>query len=107
MLFAMMSLCDPKTARIRFMVKNLADELGVNPTSISASLSRLKKAMLIAQFMENNGDKYYMVNPYIFSIGRKQRWGLLVQKFFSAFSDDLELQHKFQESSNFYDDEEL
>lgn len=107
MLFAMMSLCDPRTARIKFMVKNLADDLGVNPTSISASLSRLKKIMLVAQFVERNGDKYYMINPYVFSVGRKQRWGLLLQKFLSAFTDNLEPQIKLEQPTEFYDDEEL
>lgn len=106
-LFAMMSLCDPRTARIKFMVKNLADDLGVNPTSISASLSRLKKIMLVAQFAERNGDKYYMINPYVFSVGRKQRWGLLLQKFLSAFTDNLEPQIKLEQPTEFYDDEEL
>ena len=84
-LFAMMSKVDTRTGRIRFVVKNLAAEFDVQPSSISASLSRLKKAMLVATFKEYNGDKYYMVNPYLFSVGTKQRWGLFTQKFLSAF----------------------
>lgn len=84
-LFAIMSKVDTRTGRARFVVKNLATEFGVNPTSISASLSRLKKAVLIATFTEYSGDKYYLVNPYLFSVGTKQRWGLFVQKFNSAF----------------------
>lgn len=84
-LFAIMSKIDTRTARARFLVKNLAIEFNVQSSSISASLSRLKKAMLIATFMEYNGDKYYMVNPHLFSVGTKQRWGLYLKKFVSAF----------------------
>ena len=84
-LFAIMSKIDTRTGRARFVVKNLATEFGVNATSISASISRLKKAVLIATFTEYSGDKYYLVNPYLFSVGTKQRWGLFVQKFSSAF----------------------
>lgn len=84
-LFAIMSKINTKTGKAKFLVKNLAAEFGVNMTSISASISRLKKAALIATFTEYSGEKYYLVNPYIFSVGTRQRWGLFVQKFNSAF----------------------
>lgn len=86
--------------------------MGVNATSISASLSRLKKVMLIAQFAETDEQgrpwgKYYMINPYVFSVGRKQRWGLLLQKFLSAFDQDLTSDYVLSETSDLQDDDEL
>jgi len=87
LLFAIMSLVDMRTGRIKFIVKNLAEELNYTPNSVSLALSRLKKVYLIALFIERNGDKYYMVNPYLFSVGSRQRWGLSIKKFFSAFNE--------------------
>lgn len=87
-LFSMMIRCDPRTAKIKFMVKTLAEDIGMNATSVSASIAKLKKLMLVAMFIERNGEKYYLINPYIFSVGKKQKWGFYVQKFLSAFSDE-------------------
>jgi DNA-binding MarR family transcriptional regulator len=84
-LASIMIRCDLKTARVKFMVKKLAEDIGMNATSVSASIAKLKKLMLVAMFIEEDGEKYYMINPYIFSAGKKQKWGFCVQKFFSAF----------------------
>lgn len=84
-LLAIMSKINVRTGRAKFMVKNLAAEFNTSASSISASISRLKKEFVVASFVEYSGDKYYMVNPYLLSVGSKQRWGLAVRTFFSAF----------------------
>ena len=85
-LFALMSLCDAKTGKIRFTAKVLSEEIGFNPTAFSASLKRLKTNFVIASICESSGDKYYLINPYLFSVGRKQKWGHLVKTFTDAFN---------------------
>jgi len=84
-LFAMMCLCDARTGRIRFMVKNLAEEFGIVANSLSSSLSRLKKVKLIAPFQESNGGRYFLVNPRLFSVGGYNKRKYLIHKFDSAF----------------------
>jgi hypothetical protein len=86
-LFALMSLVNMRSGRIKFLVKNMAEELNYTPHAVSLALSRLKKVCLVASFTERNGDKYYMINPYLFSVGSRQRWGLSIKKFFSAFNE--------------------
>lgn len=86
-LFAMMCHCDTMTGRVKFMVKTLAETFSVTPGNISTSISRLKKAKLVALLVDTNGERYYMVNPYCFSVGRKQRWGAQLVRFMSAFDD--------------------
>lgn len=88
LLFAMMSLANTKTGMIRFTIKELALDLGVNPTSLSASLSRLKKQCMVATLKGDHGDRYYMINPYLFSVGSKKNWGFMLKRFKSAFNAD-------------------
>lgn len=83
-LFALMSLCDEKNCILRFSVKDLAAEMNMNKTSLSHSLKRLKANLLIASGIKGCGDKYYLINPYLFSVGRKQKWGHLVKLFTEA-----------------------
>lgn len=83
-LFALMSLCDEKNCILRFSVKDLAAEMNMNKTSLSNSLKRLKANLLIASGIKGCGDKYYLINPYLFSVGRKQKWGHLVKLFTEA-----------------------
>lgn len=85
-LFALMTRCDSKTGKIKFTVNGLADEIAFNPTSLCASLKRLKQALLIANVQERDGERFYLINPYMFSVGRKQKWGHLVKLFTEALS---------------------
>ena len=85
-LFALMTRCDSKTGKIKFTVNGLASEIGFNPTSLSASLKRLKSALMIANVQERDGERFYLINPYLFSVGRRQKWGHLVKLFNEAFS---------------------
>lgn len=87
-LFAMMSHCDTTTGRVKFMGKALAETFRVAPGNISTSISRLKKAKIVAAFTDSTGEKYYMINPYYFSVGRRQKWGHSLIRFMSAFDDE-------------------
>lgn len=83
-LFAMMSQCDTRTGEIRFMVKTLAADINMNATSFSNSLKRLKTNLIIASVVKRTGDKYYLINPYLFSVGSRQKWGFSLQRFMNA-----------------------
>jgi hypothetical protein len=87
-LFAMMAYCDTTTGRIKFMGKALAETFRVAPGNISTSISRLKKARVVAAFVDSMGEKYYMINPYYFSVGRRQKWGHSLVRFMSAFNNE-------------------
>jgi len=84
-LFAMISLCNTKTGKVRFIAQDLAEELGINKTTLSNSIKRLKTNLIVASILEDDGEKYYMINPYLVSVGRKQKWGHMVNKFAKAF----------------------
>lgn len=83
-LFAMMTQCDVKTGEVRFMIKTLSEQIDMNPASFSNSLKRLKENLLVATVVKHSGDKYYLINPYLFSVGRRQKWGLLLKAFTEA-----------------------
>jgi hypothetical protein len=85
-LFAMMSCCDYKTGKVKFVAKTLAKRLNITATNFSASVKRLKQEFLVALVLEQNGDKYYVINPYLFSVGRRQKWGHLVSLFSEAIN---------------------
>jgi len=86
-LFAMMSCCDYKTGKVKFIAKTLAQRLNITESSLSASIKRLKKEFLVALILEANSDRYYVINPYLFSVGRRQKWGHLLSLFTSAFNE--------------------
>ncbi len=86
-LFAMMAACDYKTGKVKFVAKALAKRLNITETNLSASIKRLKKEFLIALILEPNGEKYYIINPYLFSVGRKQKWGYLLSLFTKAINE--------------------
>jgi DNA-binding transcriptional ArsR family regulator len=83
-LFVLISMCDENNCELRFSVKDLAAKIKMNQASLSNSLKRLKSNLLIASTVKNYGDKYYLINPYLFSVGRKQKWGHLVKLFTEA-----------------------
>ena len=86
-LFAMMATCNHKTGKVKFVAKALAKRLNITETNLSASIKRLKKEFLIALILEPNGEKYYIINPYLFSVGRKQKWGHLLSLFTKAINE--------------------
>lgn len=87
-LYAMMSFCDTKTGRVRFSVLYMAKRLCTSASNVSTSLSRLKKVFAIAQLKDSKGVFFYMINPYLFSVGSRQKWGLLLKQFISVFNDE-------------------
>lgn len=84
-LFALISYMDSKTAKVRFTLKILSEQINMHSSSVSASLKRLKDAFIIAKVVERNGDKYYLISPYLISVGSKKKWGHLHSLFTNAF----------------------
>lgn len=79
-LFAMLAYGAKYSGRIKFCGKDLAAELGITPTNLSASISRLKKCSMIAPVYEH-GESYYIASPYLVRASRKQNWGHSLSKF--------------------------
>jgi hypothetical protein len=71
-----------RSGRVSITAKALAERLGIKLPVCVSSLTRLKKEMLVARVVDrNSGDNYYLLNPYVASVGGPQRRGLLWAQF--------------------------
>ena len=71
-----------RSGRVPITAKALAERLGIKLPVCVSSLTRLKKEMLVARVVDrNSGDNYYLLNPYVASVGGPQRRGLLWAQF--------------------------
>jgi hypothetical protein len=71
-----------RSGRVPITAKALAERLGIKLPVCVSSLTRLKKEMLVARVVDrNNGDNYYLLNPYVASVGGPQRRGHLWAQF--------------------------
>lgn len=71
-----------RSGRVSITAKALAEQLGIKLPVCVSSLTRLKKEMLVARVVDrNSGDNYYLLNPYVASVGGPQRRGLLWAQF--------------------------
>ena len=71
-----------RSGRVPITAKALDERLGIKLPVCVSSLTRLKKEMLVARVVDrNSGDNYYLLNPYVASVGGPQRRGLLWAQF--------------------------
>ena len=71
-----------RSGRVPITAKALAERLDIKLPVCVSSLTRLKKEMLVARVVDrNSGDNYYLLNPYVASVGGPQRRGLLWAQF--------------------------
>ena len=71
-----------RSGRVPITAKALAERLGIKLPVCVSSLTRLKKEMMVARVVDrNSGDNYYLLNPYVASVGGPQRRGLLWAQF--------------------------
>ena len=71
-----------RSGRVPITAKALAERLGIKLPVCVSSLARLKKEMMVARVVDrNSGDNYYLLNPYVASVGGPQRRGLLWAQF--------------------------
>ena len=78
----LMAYMNWRSGRVPITAKALAERLGIKLPVCVSSLTRLKKEMLVARVVDrNSGDNYYLLNPYVASVGGPQRRGLLWAQF--------------------------
>ena len=66
----------------------IAERLGVKPAVCIASLTRLKRQQLVVRAHDrSSGQRYFLVNPFLFSVGGSQRRGHLWAQFKAAIED--------------------
>lgn len=74
-----------RSGRARITVKALANELGLNLSSCADSIRRLKREALLARCVdERTGEVFFLINPFVISVGGPQRRGLLWRMFEEA-----------------------
>lgn len=86
-LWALMHHMD-RLGRVRITTSGLAELLGFSVSACSRSLTRLRRQTLLAKVYDRKtGDIYYLINPFVASIGGSQRRGHLWAQFKAALED--------------------
>lgn len=89
-LFMLMSHCNSRNGKIRVKLSELADQTNTRATDIASSISRLKKNKIIATMTDEMNDRYYAINPYLMSVGRRQFWAMQAKRFLAEFETQQE-----------------
>lgn len=88
LLFVLISYINTKNGQIKISSSALAEDLGVKDSDVRASMSRLKKALILVFVKDKKtNDCFYMLNPSLISVGAKARRGYLRKIFMSAVND--------------------
>ena len=81
-LVMLMSHVNWRSGRARVTATFLAEEIGMQRTHVTSSIGRLRKEMLVARVREPaSGDVYFLLNPYLVSVGGPERRNLLWAQF--------------------------
>jgi Tfp pilus assembly protein PilX len=71
-----------RSGQAQITPNGLAEQLGVQPSNCRMSVSRLRKNMLISRIVNRrSGESYYLVNPYLASVGGPKHRGHLWAQF--------------------------
>jgi len=83
-LFRVVDCTDYRTGKARVTVNQLAQDLALQPSNVSLSVSRLKKEMLVVTARDpETGGRYFLPNPYLTS-NTRARQAYLWQLFQAA-----------------------
>jgi hypothetical protein len=67
---------------------HLAESIGARLTDVSSCMSRLKKALLVATYVDKKtGQKSYLLNPHVFSAGGKSKRAMLWKTFMTLVNE--------------------
>ena len=81
-LVALLSNVNWRSGRAQITPNGLAQQLGMLDSNIRASISRLRKQLLISRVLNRgSGENYFLINPYLASVGGPSRRGHLWQQF--------------------------
>lgn len=71
-----------RSGRVPITAKALANRLQIKLPTCVSSLTRLKKELLVTRVVDRHtGENYYLLNPYVASVGSPQRRGHLWAQF--------------------------
>jgi predicted transcriptional regulator len=77
-----------RMGKVRSTSAAVAAQLGVSPSLVGKSITRLRQQSVIAKVYDNkSGETYFLVNPYVISIGGPQRRNHLWMQFKAALED--------------------
>ena len=86
---ALMAYMNWRSGRVPITAKALAERLQIQLPTCVSSLTRLKKELLVTRVVDRNtGENYYLLNPYVASVGSPQRRGLLWAQFKATVGSD-------------------
>jgi predicted transcriptional regulator len=73
-LFRLVDCTDWRSGKAKITVNQLAEDLALQPSNVSLSISRLKKELLVVMIRERStGDRYFLPNPYLTSNTRAKQ----------------------------------
>lgn len=81
-LFAVMSYVNWRSGRAQITAKFIADRLGIKLPVCVSSITRLKREGLLSRIRDHHtGETYFLINPFLASVGGPQRRGHLWAQF--------------------------
>ena len=87
-LIALMCYMDKSTHKAKVTHAQLARDLGAGRSNITASVTRLRREMLVASHYDRvTGERYFMLNPHLFSTGKTERRPVLFKKFMELINE--------------------
>lgn len=79
---ALMALMNVSSGRVYVSAQHVADRLKISLPVCVSSITRLRRELLVSRVKDpRTGDTYFLLNPYVASVGGPQRRGLLWAQF--------------------------
>lgn len=81
-LIALLGNVNWRSGRAQITPSGLAQQLGILDSNCRASISRLRKQLLISRIVDRyTGESFFLINPYLAAVGGPQRRGHLWEQF--------------------------
>jgi hypothetical protein len=78
--------------RIYASLAHIAELVGSSPNNVSLSVSRMRKERLLVRcWNKRTSERFYLLDPHLFSMGRSQKEGHLWSQFKAAFENEGEV----------------
>tara|TARA_R100001082_G_C4341746_1_gene150454 strand:- start:541 stop:933 length:393 start_codon:yes stop_codon:yes gene_type:complete len=85
----LMSEMNWRSGKVRITAKALSKKLGISFPVCVSSITRLRKELLVVRVKEErSGELYFLLNPYVASVGGAQRKGYLWKQFIDVVDPD-------------------
>lgn len=88
LLFALLTFYNPRTGLCHVSATHLAEVMGVRLSEISSGISRLKKNLIAATYVDKvSGQKSILLNPFMFVSGGASKRAFLQTRFMKLVND--------------------